>query len=95
MDHHSNQPDMERLRKLLADEAQRLGLGATGQFPEGKLSDHDEGEIKVAIATTQGKIVINFGKSINFLAMTPEQGLDFAQIVSERALALLTAKKGR
>lgn len=32
-----------------------FNLGATNQFPEGKLTDNDEGEIRVAIGQKDGK----------------------------------------
>lgn len=48
-------------------------LGATGQFPDGKLSDRDEGEIMIGIAVYRGRVLFNFGKPVQGIGFTPEQ----------------------
>ena len=68
MSHHSQglAPDMKTLAK-------QMGLGATGEFPEGHLNDDDEGEIKMASAhdPSTGKVIINFGKPTAWIGMSP------------------------
>ena len=65
-------------------------LGATGQFPDGKLSDNDEGEIMIGIAVYRGKVLFNFGKSVRGIGFTPEQaeqiGRDLINKAREAAL---------
>lgn len=53
-------------------------LGATGKFPEGHLTDDDEGEIKIAIGLKDGKVVMDFGKPVHWIGFTREQALDIA-----------------
>jgi hypothetical protein len=71
----------ERLRAKL-----EARLGATGQFPEGKLADNDEGEIRVAIGQQNGKVVIDFGKPVAWIGFTPEQAEEIAVTLREHAL---------
>jgi hypothetical protein len=65
-------------------------LGATGQFPDGKLSDNDEGEIMIGIAVYRGKVLFNFGKPVQGVGFTPEQaeqiGRDLINKAREAAL---------
>lgn len=64
--------------------------GATGQFPDGKLSDNDEGEIMIGIAVYRGKVLFNFGKPVQGIGFTPEQaeqiGRDLINKAREAAL---------
>ena len=52
----------ERLREL--ERRQRERLGATGEFPRGKIDEADEGELKLAVGTDRetGTVVMDFGK---------------------------------
>lgn len=70
MAHHEPEQSRE-IEKLL----QNLGLeaGPTGKFPEGKITEHDEGEIKFAVTVYKGKVVVNFGTPVASLGMLPEQ----------------------
>ncbi len=65
-------------------------LGATGQFPDGKLSDNDEGEIMIGIAVYRGRVLFNFGKPVHGIGLTPEQaeqiGRDLINKAREAAL---------
>lgn len=54
-------------------DAEGFKLGATGQFPDGKLSDNDEGEIMIGIAVYRGRVLFNFGKPVQGIGLTPEQ----------------------
>lgn len=93
MSNHSNQQDpemgrifkeqFERIRK--ATQESGFGLGPTGQFPEGKLTQHDEGEIKIGITTHQGKVIIDFGTQVTWIGFTPELAEQLAQSLIEKA----------
>jgi len=48
-------------------------LGATKKFPEGKLNKSDEGEIKFAVGSEKGKVILDFGTSVTWVGMTPAQ----------------------
>ena len=83
MAHHSVNPLLDP-----APEAQKLG--ATGQYPEGKLNPDDEGEIAFAIGADKPnkKVLIDFGKPVAWIAMTPDQATQFARILIEKALEI-------
>ena len=52
-----------------------IKLGATGEYPYGKLNCEDEGEIKIAIGGNPDTetVVIDFGTSVCWIGMRPEQ----------------------
>ena len=62
-------------------------FGATGEFPQGKLDETDEGALKIGIAFDSYKNVvrIEFGKKIAWLAMEPEQAFEFAKAIMRKA----------
>jgi len=78
MAHHSQGPDEEmgRIKEL---------LGATGQFPHGKLTTADEGEIQFGITSKDNKIIIHFGKPVEWIGMTRDQARELARILRLRA----------
>lgn len=53
-------------------------LGPTGQFPDGKLEENDEGQIKMLISSSEKHIRIDFGKPVAWFAMEKSQALTFA-----------------
>ncbi len=78
----------ETLRGLLDATGFR---GALGDYTDGKLTPQDEGAIQFAIGEQNGKVVIDFGTSVHWVAMTPQQAADFASAVLKRAR--ITARK--
>jgi hypothetical protein len=84
--HHSDEmKDMQQLEELLAKETERLELGATGQFPLGKLTDGDEGELRFGVTSARGKVIINFGKPVAYIGMTKEQARELAETILKHA----------
>lgn len=71
--------------KLMEEEAKKLELGATGNYPNGKLVNHDEGEIKIAVTNYQGNVIVNFGKPVAFIGFTAKQAIDIAYLIIEKA----------
>lgn len=63
------------------------GLGATGRYPDGRYGDHDEGEIYFAVAADrqERKVLIDFGKPVHSLGMTPEQASELADMLQKKA----------
>lgn len=64
--------------------------GPTGDFPEGKLNEDDEGGIQVALShadTPDGRRVvrIDFGKPIAWLGLPRLRALEFARLIIEHA----------
>lgn len=57
-------------------------LGATGQFPEGKLNKDDEGEIRFVVGhSPEGQVILDFGKEVKWLGMPPEGARQLAAIL--------------
>jgi hypothetical protein len=69
-------------------------LGATGRYPYGKLGPHDQGELRAGITTVDGKLVIHYGAPITWTAMTAEQALEFARLLTKRANEII-AERGK
>ena len=84
---HSGQPP-PRLLDLVRQIQEKQGqpVGPTGQFPQGKLHDTDEGELRLAVTKSNGKVVVDFGKPVVWI------GFDAAQAVS---LGELLIKHGK
>ncbi len=80
----------EKRRKF----AEKFALGPTGQFPQGRIGPHDEGELKVAIGIEAGKIVVNLGKSIDWFAVTAEGARGLAAILIKKAEQLEKESRG-
>lgn len=59
-------------------------LGATGRFPEGKLNENDEGELRAGITIHKGKMVINFGKPVTWLALSKKEVEALIELLSRR-----------
>lgn len=64
---------------------ERRLIGATGEFPDGKLTADDEGELRVAIAAKAGNVVIAFGKQVEWLALDPDQAISIAGMILSKA----------
>lgn len=58
-----NKEEIEVLRK-------ELGLGATGNYPDGKISEDDEGELKFAVLTRCSNVMIVFGKPVGWIELS-------------------------
>lgn len=66
-----------RINEMLVDDQAKFG--ATGNFPDGKISEADEGEIMVGIVGIEDRVVINFGKPIHWVGFTKEQAKQIAE----------------
>jgi len=73
MPHHSDVP---------------FDLGATGRFPEGKIHDSDEGEIRFAVGSKDGNVIIEFGKPVAWLGLPPDLARELAVLLTKHADAL-------
>ncbi len=87
--HHSGQMFEESQEELIEifkkRHAQEAQLGATGQFPEGKLVDHDEGEIAFGVTNYEGKVVLNFNTAVHWLGMDAGQARLLARSLMSHA----------
>jgi hypothetical protein len=63
-------------------------LGATGDFPRGKLNADDEGGLILAITVIDQTLRIEFGKPIAWLAMSRDEAIGFAELIMQRAQSM-------
>lgn len=65
-------------------------MGATSRHPQGRLTDDDEGELKMGVAhdTLDGLVKINFGKPVAWLGLPPENAIALAETILKHARAL-------
>ena len=75
----------DKLEALTQQIAKEASLGATGAFPEGKLTQQDEGEIKIAVTVTDGKVVLAFGKPVAWIGFSPRQARQIAELLRQRS----------
>lgn len=56
-------------------------VGATGEFPDGKINKEDEGELQISVGfDPDTKLVrLEFGKPVAWLAMKPEDAVNLGQ----------------
>jgi hypothetical protein len=62
-------------------------FGARGDFPQGQLSDDDQGGINIGVAYDKlyGVVRIEFGKPVAWLALPPPQAIELAQLLLRHA----------
>lgn len=75
-------------REALLKQHLSENVGPTGKYPEGKISGRDEGEIAFAVGVEDGKIVLNFGKPVAWVGFTPEQAMEIARMIRNKAKRL-------
>ena len=67
------------------DIAKEMGLGATGEFPQGKITEDDEGEIKLAVYHRENKVIMDFGKSTAWIGFDAQQAGELASTLIKHA----------
>jgi hypothetical protein len=59
--------------------------GPTGKFPAGKHDADDEGELDAAVGHEFGKVVIDFGTPVAWVAMGPDEARGLARSLIKHA----------
>jgi hypothetical protein len=65
-------------------------LGATGDYPKGKLNADDEGGLMVKISTEGDTVRVDFGKPIAWIGYDPDGAIEFASKLIDHAMELKT-----
>jgi hypothetical protein len=81
MSHHSDKdfPFDESFVNKIREESEKLLIGATGEFPEGKLNKSDDGAIQFMISHTNEKVILDFRTPVKWLGMNPKDAVAMAQ----------------
>ena len=58
------------------------------QFPDGRLSAPDQGQVAMKISTENGRVRLDFPHPVKWLAMPPQQAVQLATLIMTRAQAL-------
>jgi hypothetical protein len=88
MPHHGSNPDpdlVRRLNQLMANEP-----GPTGQYPQGKYTEHDEGEItyRVAADVKEQKVIVDFGSPVVWIAFDYDSAMALSEALQKKAWQL-------
>lgn len=60
-------------------------LGATKQHPEVISTQEDQSEIKFKVGHTKDKVIVHFGKRVEWLSMDPDQAIEFGRTLIRTA----------
>lgn len=60
-------------------------FGATGATPAGEVSADDEGAIQFNLGTANGQVIVNFGKPVAWLGLSPHQAMTLGQALLVQA----------
>jgi len=62
-------------------------LGATGDFPKGKLNEDDEGELRMAVMINlnENLVKIHFGKPVTWLGLPKKEAMDLGRTLIKNA----------
>lgn len=62
-------------------------VGATGNFPEGKVNENDLGELQIGIKAfpEHGIVSIDFGKNVEWIGLEKEKAIAFGSGIIEAA----------
>ena len=78
-------PDFDSLKAFKQALKEMPIFGATGKFPDGQVTEDDEGELQFGIANGNGHVIVNFGKPVAWLSMRPDQALLLSAALAEHA----------
>jgi len=82
----------ERIVLLIADFVKQITPGATGAFPEGKLDEHDQGQLRMLVSHDEKNVRLDFGKSVAWIAMPTNEALTIAFAILEHCGVVIEHK---
>ncbi len=88
MQHHEPEMGNEMKQWLNSIPRAEVLFGPTGRSSEGKLTENGEGESSFEVTAFQGKVVVNFGKSIESMGLSAEQARQLALALRQRAIEI-------
>ena len=65
--------------------ARLLRLGETGEHPDGKLNEDDEGALRIGVTADDGVLKIIFGKPVTWVGMPKEVAINLARAILNQA----------
>jgi hypothetical protein len=68
----------------LIEAIKNLNVGATGNFPDGKLTEKDEGELQYAFTIYKNRLIMNFGKPVVWVGFEKKQVQDLIDYLTKK-----------
>jgi hypothetical protein len=65
-------------KRQTVDLKNKLKLGATGDFPDGKRTPGDEGELRLAVSSENGRVRVGFGKPVAWFVLSSNGAKELA-----------------
>lgn len=62
-----------------------LKLGPTGEFPHGKLTPGDKGQIQFTVGRRDDKVIMDFGTSVKWIGMTADHAREVGKELIKHA----------
>lgn len=84
----SSEAGMARVKSVDGTRAPAgMKLGATGNYPGGKLTEEDEGELRMAMRAVpeKGIVALDFGKNVSWLGLDKDVALKFSDSLRREA----------
>lgn len=63
-------------------------MGKTNDYPRGKLNEHDEGGLRIAIGVQDRTIIVDFGTPTAWIGLDKQTALALAASLTEKASQL-------
>lgn len=94
MSHHSEKKPIDGdllkiLESDLAIQTAACQLGTVGTHTDGSLDEHDLGDLEFTVCSFTGRVVVNFGRPVSWVAFTQAQARELAMVLRT------TAKKAK
>ena len=75
------------MAKCFHDQLHAALRKTVGEFPEGRLNQHDEGAIPMEVGHHSGKVIVRFPKAVTWVGLTGNGAMELAQCLIEHAKA--------
>ncbi len=90
MSHHGSHDGKTSgiLKELYRKLNEECGAGPTGRFPRGRLNEHDEGELVMAVGVKDNTVILAFGKPVSWIGFSRVEAVELAELLKTRAAEL-------
>ena len=85
--HHESPEDRKRQADLMERFINQVERRASREYPLGRIGGEDEGSLAIAVAADKdhGIVRIDFGKSVEWLALPPKECVALAEMLIAKA----------
>ena len=67
-------------------------LGPTGEYPDGKISSDDEGELMMGMSNDGRLVRVDFGSPVAWFAIPPELAMRMGENLIRHAMAIVSSR---